>query len=181
MIVTALTEMFGLKASHCAGADGQCIRWAFGGNRIQRRRTGAGWRRLGRQHLVAHEVVPRLSGNDRLEVNWEATTRDRLWPCAACPVLLNHVVRAKQERLREWKAKRLSRGVGISTFDLYFVQPSTDQKIQAPLHVVGQAGRSLHFSRSKQFARSVGVSLPMQLFSHCSLHSSWVPPEPLNS
>src|SRR5215475_14774261 len=75
----------------------------------------------------------------------------------------------------------LSRGVGISEFDLYFVQPSTDQKIQAPLHVVGQAGRSLHFSRIKQFARSVGVSLPMQLFSHCSLHSSWVPPEPLNS
>ena len=58
---------------------------------------------------------------------------------------------------------------------------ATDQKIQAPLHVVGQAGRSLHFSRIKQFARSVGVSLPMQLFSHCSLHFSWVPPEPLNS
>jgi hypothetical protein len=71
----------------------------------------------------------------------------------------------------------LSRGVGISAFDLYFVQPSTDQKIQALLHVVGQAGRSLHLSRIKQFARSVGVSLPMQLFSHCSLHS---PPEPLN-
>src|SRR5216683_762116 len=80
MIVTALTEMFGLKASHCAGADGQCIRWAFGGNRIQRRRTGAGWRRLRRQHLVALGVVPRLSANDRLEVNWEATRRDRLWP-----------------------------------------------------------------------------------------------------
>ena len=71
----------------------------------------------------------------------------------------------------------LSRGVGISAVDLYFVQPSTDQKIQALLHVVGQAGRSLHFSRRKQFARSVGVSLPMQLFSHCSLHSA---PEPLN-
>jgi hypothetical protein len=86
--------------------------------------------------------------------------------------------------LREWQVKRLSRGVGISTFDLYFVQPSTDQKIQAPLHVVGQAGRSLHFSRIKQFARSVGVSLPMQLFSHCSLQTAsnftlfeeWRPP-----
>ena len=41
----------------------------------------------------------------------------------------------------------LSRGVGNSAFDLYFVQPSTDQKIQALLHVVGQAGRSLHLSR----------------------------------
>jgi|KBSMisStaDraftv2_1062788.scaffolds.fasta_scaffold100683_2 hypothetical protein len=105
--------------------------------------------------------------------------KDRMWPCAACPV--NPVVRAKQERFAGWQAKRLSREVGISTFDLHIGRASTDQKIHAPPHLVGQAGRSLHFSRIKQFARSVGVSFPMQLFSHCSLHSSWVPPEPLNS
>jgi hypothetical protein len=61
------------------------------------------------------------------------------------------------------------------------VYPSTDQKIQAPLHEVGQAGRSLHFSRIKQFARSVGVSLPMQPFSQSSLQGSSAPPEALNS
>ena len=83
--------------------------------------------------------------------------------------------------MREWQAKRLSRGVGMSALELYFVQPSTDQKTQAPLHEVGQAGRSLHFSRIKQFARSVGVSLAMQLSSQSSLHWSWAPPEPLNS
>jgi len=38
----------------------------------------------------------------------------------------------------------------------------------APLPVVGQGARSEHFSRSKHFARSVGVSLPMQSFTHAS-------------
>jgi hypothetical protein len=81
------------------------------------------------------------------------------WPCTACPALLNHVVRAKQERLREWQAKPLSRGVGSA--HLTCISPS-------PLRI--KKSRLCSMWRGKLVVHCIFPvlsSLPARLECHC--------------